>query len=136
MPSAVPVLVAPVPDEPEIRFMHQRGGLQRLTGILSGQLLGRELPQLLIDQRPQPGGGVWVALLDGVQDARDLGHQRPLVVFCSPARADLGRLCAGNPCLQQWASRPVRTTWRAEEVSILWGVSTLLAKVTGSRGKN
>jgi hypothetical protein len=40
-----------------------------------GQLLGRELAQLVVDQGKQLLGGVWLALIEGRQDTRDLAHQ-------------------------------------------------------------
>jgi hypothetical protein len=37
--------------EPDVRLMDQRRGLQSLAGLLLGHLLGRELAQLIVDQR-------------------------------------------------------------------------------------
>ena len=68
---AVPV---PRPDQPQIRLMHQRRRLQRLPRLLLGQLRGRQLPQLVIDQRQQLLGGLRIALLDLRQDAGHIGH--------------------------------------------------------------
>jgi hypothetical protein len=45
--------------------MHQRRGLQGLAGLLVGKFLGRQLAQLIVNQRQQLLRGVRVALLDG-----------------------------------------------------------------------
>jgi hypothetical protein len=47
-----------------------------LAGLLLGQLLGRQLAQLVVDQRQQLLGGLGVALFDGGQDAGNIGHRR------------------------------------------------------------
>ena len=45
-------------------------------GFSCGQPGGRELAQLVVDERQQSLGGLRVALLDGGQDAGDVGHDR------------------------------------------------------------
>jgi hypothetical protein len=57
--------------------MHQRGGIQRLPWLLPGELLRGELAQLVVDQRQQLVGGVRIALVDGLEDAGDVGHDPP-----------------------------------------------------------
>jgi len=57
-----------------IRFMHQCGSLQCLARFLIRELMGRELAQLVVDERQQLRRGVWIALFDGGQDAHDLAH--------------------------------------------------------------
>ena len=37
--------------QPKVGFMDQRRGLEGLAGLLLGQLLRRQLAQLLVDQR-------------------------------------------------------------------------------------
>jgi hypothetical protein len=37
----------------EVRFVDERGGLERLTRTLAAQVVGREPPQLLIHNRQQ-----------------------------------------------------------------------------------
>ena len=64
--------------QPQIGLVDQGRGLERLAGLLLGQLLGGQLAQLVVDQRQELLGGVRVALLDGGQDARDVGHKAPL----------------------------------------------------------
>jgi hypothetical protein len=36
----------------------------------------RQLAQLVVDQRQQLLGGSWVAMLNGVQDLRDITHKQ------------------------------------------------------------
>ena len=74
MGAAIPLLVF-VADEPQPGFMHQRGGLQRLSGCFVRHLRRRQLAQLLIDQREQIPGGLLVAVLDRVEDLRDVAHR-------------------------------------------------------------
>jgi hypothetical protein len=57
--------------EPEVRLADQGGGLERLAGLLLRQSLGRQFAQLIVDQRQQPAGGVWVALVHGAQEPGD-----------------------------------------------------------------
>jgi hypothetical protein len=67
--------------------------LERLARLLLGQLVRRQLPQLIVDQRQKLLGGVRVALLDGGQDASDFGHwrcaggeERWIAGLCPPTR--------------------------------------------------
>jgi hypothetical protein len=57
--------------------MHQGRGLQSLPRLLLGQPLGRELAQLIINQRQQLLCGVRIALLDGGQNTGDVAHRKP-----------------------------------------------------------
>ena len=74
MAAAVPVLGLFHVHQPQIGFMDQGRGLERLAGFFPGQFPRGQLAQLVVDQRQELLGGVRVALLDGGQDARDLGH--------------------------------------------------------------
>jgi hypothetical protein len=56
--------------------MDQGRGLQGLARLFLGQLLSRELAQLLIDEGQKLLRRARIALLDGKQDARDLIHGR------------------------------------------------------------
>ena len=38
-------------DQPQVRLVDQGRGLERLARLLLGQLLGRQLAQLVVDQR-------------------------------------------------------------------------------------
>src|SRR5262249_32325997 len=68
VPPAVPVLLVPTADEPEIGLVDQGGGLQRLPGRLLGQPLRGQFPQFVVDERQQLLGSVRVAVLDGGQN--------------------------------------------------------------------
>src|SRR5262245_24632497 len=73
--TTVPVLGLLHINQPQVRLMDQRGGLQCLARFFLSESLSGQLPQLVIDQRQQLLRGVGVALLDGGQDARDLAHK-------------------------------------------------------------
>ena len=73
--AAVPVLGLFDINQPEVRLVDQGGGLQGLAGVLQGQPLGGQPAQLVVDERQELLRGVRVALLDGVQDARDVTHE-------------------------------------------------------------
>ena len=76
MAPAVPVEGLGGVHQAEVGLVDQGGGLQRLPGILLGQLLSRQFAQLLVDQRQELPRGVRIALLDGGQDACHIGHRR------------------------------------------------------------
>ena len=48
--AAVEVLVA---DQPQVRLVDQGGGVEGVPGVLRGHPRGRELPQLVVDERQQ-----------------------------------------------------------------------------------
>ena len=75
MTPAIPTLNFLDVHHPQVGLMDQGGGLQRLAWLLLGQLVGRQLAQLIINQRQEPLGSVWVALLYRGQDAGHLGHK-------------------------------------------------------------
>jgi hypothetical protein len=62
------------------------------------QLLGRQLAQLVVDQRQQLVGGLRVALLDGVQDLGDSAHA-PRITLTAGLGKDADRDCesVGQP---------------------------------------
>src|ERR1700730_15821531 len=73
--AAVPALGLLGVYQAQIGFMDQGGGLECLPRLFLSQLLGRQLPQLVINQRQQLLSGVRVALLDGTQDLRPVAHR-------------------------------------------------------------
>src|SRR5262249_34257904 len=73
--SASPVsILLPALHQPQVRFMDQGRGIERLPRLLVRELLGRQFAQLIVDQWQELVGGGGIALLDGGQDARDVGH--------------------------------------------------------------
>ena len=56
--------------------MDKGGGVERLPGPFLAELLRGKPAQLVVNQRQELLGGVRVALLDGGQDAGDIGHRR------------------------------------------------------------
>src|SRR5262249_37403378 len=71
---AVPVRGPVNVHEAEVGLVDQGGGLEGLAGLLLRQPPCSQLPQLVVDQRQELAGGTRVALLDGRQDTRDVGH--------------------------------------------------------------
>src|SRR5262249_13539666 len=62
--------------QPQVGLVHQGGRPERLVRDLARRLRAGELAQLVVDERPEPLGGVGVTLLDGAEDAGDVVHQR------------------------------------------------------------
>ena len=52
--------------------MHEGGRLQGVVGPLVAQIFGRAPPQLFINQRHQPGSGIFVPLAPLLQDLRGI----------------------------------------------------------------
>jgi hypothetical protein len=71
VPAAIEVLV---PDEPQIGFVDQGGGVEGVTGILGGHPRCRELPQLVVNEREQVGRCLAISAGGGFQQVSDLGH--------------------------------------------------------------
>src|SRR5262249_29689587 len=69
--AAVEALVA---DQPQVRFVNQRGGLEGLAGLLLGHPRRRELPRLVVDELQQLRGGLAVTGLCGLEQAGHVGH--------------------------------------------------------------
>ena len=72
--AVVPALRPIHIHQAEVSLVNQSRGLERLAGLLLGQPLRRQLPQLVVDQRQELLGGLWVALLDGRQDSSHFTH--------------------------------------------------------------
>lgn len=82
MLAAVPALWL-MSDEPEIGFVNQSRGLQRLSGLFVGQLLCGQETQLLVDQGQKLSRGIGIPLLDGVQYAGNVTRSRsaPIMIY-------------------------------------------------------
>ena len=61
-------------DEPQVRLVDQGGGVEGVAGGFGGHARGGELPQLVVDEREQVGGGLAVAGRGGVEEAGHVGH--------------------------------------------------------------
>lgn len=61
-------------NESEVGVVNQGSALKRLPRLLAGQLLLRQLPQLVINQRQEPLGGLQIAMFNGGQDGSDFLH--------------------------------------------------------------
>src|SRR5262249_48690748 len=64
------------PYQPQAGLMNERRGLERLSRRLASEPAGRQLAQLFIDQREQPGRGIRLAPI-GVDTAASLGRADP-----------------------------------------------------------
>jgi hypothetical protein len=74
--AALPGPLRAPADQPQVGLLHQRRGLERLAGLLLGELPGRELAQLVVDQGQELLGRLAVALLDRREDAGHVIHGR------------------------------------------------------------
>src|SRR5206468_967405 len=59
------VLIA---HQPQVSFVDQCRGVERLSRFLLRELLRRKFPELFVNQRQELLGGLWVALGDSVED--------------------------------------------------------------------
>jgi hypothetical protein len=67
-------------DEPEIRLVNERRGLQRVTVALAAKLAGSDPAQFGIDQRQQGFEGAAIAatpVSEQTRDVRTSGHRQP-----------------------------------------------------------
>ncbi len=56
------------------RFVHQRGGLERVTRGFTGHLMGCEPAEFAVNDWEKLLSGVGIAFVEGVKDARDFVH--------------------------------------------------------------
>jgi len=71
---AVPILRLFAADQPQVRFVHQGGRLQRLAQLLSSQPIAGELAQFVIHEREQLAGSRRITGFNLMQDLRDVAH--------------------------------------------------------------
>src|SRR5262249_22314313 len=74
VPAALPARPLGGPDQPEGRLVNQGGRLEGLVGRFARQPRRPELPQLVVDEGEQFGGGRGAAGRRGAQESRRLGH--------------------------------------------------------------
>ena len=60
----------------DVGFVDQGRGFERLPWLLLSELLGRQLAQLVVDQRQELFGRLRVALLDVQEDAGHVRHRQ------------------------------------------------------------
>ncbi len=73
MTAAVELLVA---NQPQVGFVNEGGGVERVVGTFRGHARRGELPQFVIDEGEQLGGGAAVAGRGGIEKAGQIGHIR------------------------------------------------------------
>ena len=76
MAATVPVLGLVHVHQPDVGFVDQGRGFERLSGLLLSEFLRRQAPQLIVDQWQELLRGVGIASLDGGQNAGNLTHRR------------------------------------------------------------
>jgi hypothetical protein len=64
--------------EPKPHFMNQRCGLKGLAGRFAGHLLSVEPPQFVAHQRHQFLGRLGIALLDSLENVREVANGKIL----------------------------------------------------------
>src|SRR5262249_10819946 len=122
--AAVPVLRRLHVHQADVRLVHEGGGLQCLAGLLLGQLLRRQPPQLILDEGRGLLGGLRIALFNGGQDAGDVVHrQHP---------PDRRRRFGLYPSAKPAASTRQQTTAQ-RRISSSWVTSKLTAPATRRR---
>jgi hypothetical protein len=62
-----------IPEQPEIRLVHQRGGLQGMVAALVSKEGPGKTPQLVVRRSQQLVGRVRVAFTPAMKEARDVG---------------------------------------------------------------
>jgi hypothetical protein len=73
--SAVPALGPFGIDQPQIRLVDERRGLQCLPGLLVRQFLRGQLAEFVVDERQQLLRRVGIAPLNRRQNLRDVRHR-------------------------------------------------------------
>jgi len=64
-----------VADQAYVGFVDQAGGVERLTGRLVRQSGGGQAPQLIVEHRHELAGGLGLALVNRVQQVRNVIHK-------------------------------------------------------------
>ena len=71
--AAVPPVDSPLVDQAQIRFVHQRGGLQRVPATLARELAPRHPPEVGVEQPEQPLRALGLARAPGAEQIGHLG---------------------------------------------------------------
>ena len=78
----------PAAHQTQIGFMNQRGGVQRVIDSFARHSRRGEFAQFVINERQELRSGLRIARLDGVQDARDVGHDDSIGNQSTPGVCD------------------------------------------------
>ena len=74
MTAALPAGNGLALDKPQIRFVHERRGLQGLSRLLVNEFGGGQFSQLVVNERQKLIGGFWIALIDRGQKLCYFAH--------------------------------------------------------------
>jgi hypothetical protein len=72
-----PLATGGVRHKSHVRLVHEPRRIQRLTRLLLCELCGGELTEFVVHERQQLIGRARILGVDGVQDLRDVGHEKP-----------------------------------------------------------
>jgi hypothetical protein len=117
----------------EVGLLDQGGGLERLAGLLLGQLRRCQLAQLVIDQRQELLGGLGIALLDGGQDTRDVGHASDGITRDSAEQEKAGKAPASRRGLTGLMLLVTNRACHGKMSSLLVEASFLVTSLTMSK---
>ncbi len=76
MRPRIPLLSLLHVDQPYVRFMHQRRGLERLPRPFLGHFLGGQLAEFVVHEGQKLLGGRRITVIDLRQNACNIGHGR------------------------------------------------------------
>ena len=74
VPPTVPTIIVFATEQTKIRLVDQGRGLESLTGLLPGKLLGGQAAQFVVYQREKLHGTPWVTLVDRREDPGHFCH--------------------------------------------------------------
>jgi hypothetical protein len=100
VPAAIELLVA---HQPQIGFADQGGGVEDVAGGFCSHARGRQLPQLVVNEREQVGGCLAITGGRGVQESRQVGHATSVTLSAGNGRRNFA--CSGPPHRMQSRSR-------------------------------
>jgi hypothetical protein len=72
-------------DQPQIRLVDERGGLQCMSGVFALRVPPREAPQFVVDERDEPIERIGLATPPGEEQRRGGRRlfQRPILRLCA-----------------------------------------------------
>jgi hypothetical protein len=75
LPTAVGGVSLTTLYKPQIGFVHERRGIQRVARCFAGHVASRQLAQLVVNQRQKLCSGVRVAGVEGAKNSREIRHE-------------------------------------------------------------